>query len=73
MKRVEAIKRVLDRVVMAATLDIDGRIWDAYEVVKIYEYLDEELPNTAPTACQPGKAVDVWEDPELVEVKEVEA
>ena len=68
MKRVDALRSLMgsgiQRVDLMADFDGEPINIDAGMAIKLYNYLDEDLPEAAPTCCQPGKAVDVWADPE---------
>ncbi len=73
MKRGEALERMTEMFgPVAVALNYgDGVNVDSGLMLMIWRYLneeisetvDEEAPTVAPTACQPGKVVDVWEEP----------
>lgn len=73
MKRGEALERMTEMFgPVAVALNYgDGVNVDSGLMLMIWRYLneeisetvDEEAPTVAPTACQPGEAVDVWEEP----------
>ena len=64
MKRVNAIKMLLGGDTTRVAIQIGYCEYEAGELIQLYDYLDEDLPEASPTCCQPGSAVEVWEDPE---------
>ena len=64
MKRVDAIKMLPGGDTTGAIIRVGQHNYDAGELIRLYGYLDEDLPEASPTCCQPGIAVAVWEDPE---------
>ena len=62
MKRVNAIKMLLGGDTTGAIIRIGQCEYEAGELICLYNYLDEDLPEASPTCCQPGR-----EDPENVQ------